>query len=344
MTHLTVQLYEAWEMAVSEGKVVNLFQVKQDDPLGRWIQGDVIKYGVRLTNGKFGFYAENISQSRQLEGTTEVKRVGHSGYLCQFNSFRALRPGGSGRPVGRQPDIPAEPEHCRFHCQDETHPFSLLHREPLLQIQAKHFLWNVYYNIAPIEKKGHFLWVPINCGVPSARLPHTPQSLSCEFLEDTITIFKQLDQTILFFNALHAGASVNHFHLQGIFHHQTLPIEIAPMIDYHGYHLLANYPVQALVFPVETPMDELFICIHRLQQAGIPFNLVLLKTEILLVVRNIDHEIVSEFPGDGFAALGICGVLTTVDRNAYENITVEMIESTFQKMVIPGRQIIDTWL
>jgi hypothetical protein len=344
MTNLTFRLYEAWKKAVLDDKVVNLFKATQDDPTGNWVKGDQIIYGIRVLDGELAYYARNLSQSRNIQGVTEQKRVGNTGYLCKFNSYRALRPGASGRPVGRQPDIPADPQSCRFHCQNITEPLSLLRREPLLQVKFKHFDWNAYYNVAPLEKEGHFLWVPTASASATTVLPHIPQKLRPEFLEDAVELFDQLAHTILFFNSLHAGASVNHIHLQAVYHRQPLPIEAAPVVVYRGYHLLNNYPVQALVFTPNTPINEMFAYIDWLQHESIPFNLVMLREHILIVARNIEHGIVSEFPGDGFAALGMCGAINTVDRRAYDTVDVMMIEGAFQKMVIPAQQIIDTWL
>lgn len=344
MTNLTFRLYEAWKRAVLNDKVVNLFKATQNDPAGYWVKGDQIIYGIRMIDGELAYYAQNLSQSCEIQGATEEKRVGNTGYLCRFNSYRALRPGASGRPIGRQPDIPADQEHCRFHCQDITHPLSLLRREPLLQVKLNHFDWNAYYNVAPLEKEGHFLWVPRASASASTMLQHIPQKLWPEFLEDAVGLFRQLTHTILFFNALHAGASVNHIHFQALYHKQHLPIEVAPVIIYKGYHLLNNYPVQAIVFTIKTPINEIFACIDRLQKESIPFNLVMLRKRILIVARNIEHEIVSEFPGDAFAALGMCGAINTVNRRAYDTVDVIMIEAAFKKMVIPAQQIIDTWL
>ena len=342
MVDLTVHLYQAWKAAVLDEKIVNLFEASKDDVAGNWVKGDQIIYGIRSIDGELTYYAQNLTQSHDIKGGIERKQLGDTGYICQFNSYRALRPGASNRPVGRQPDISAAPEDCRFHCQDATHPISLLRRNPLLSDKFKHASWNAYYNVAPLDKDGHFLWVPT--GASANLLPHSPQELSFEILDDAITIFSQLTQTILFFNTLHAGASINHIHLQALYHRYPLPIESADIVDYRGYCLLDNYPVQAIVFSTQTPVKEIFACVDQLQQEDIPFNLIMVKEQILIVVRDIDNEIVSEFPGDGFAALGMCGVITTVDRNAYDTITVEMIESTFSKMVIPAQKAIDQWL
>ena len=53
---------------------------------------------------------------------------------------------------------------------------------------------------------------------------------------------------------------------------------------------------------------------------------------LFLIKREVDHEIVSEFPGNGIAALGMCGRIITVDRQAYLSVNELRIRSAFAKM------------
>ena len=87
-----------------------------------------------------------------------------------------------------------------------------------------------------------------------------------------------------------------------------------------------------MAFTTDTAPVELFRYIDQLQQQGTPFNLMFAGSRILLIPRNIDHEIVSEFPGNGIAALGICGKIITVDYQAYLAADRQRIESAFAKM------------
>ena len=341
MSTLTSRLYDAWHHAVLTEKVINKFSAPRRDTLGRWEQEDQIIYGVRIQDNKFVYYARNLTQGYDIEGATEEKRVGDTGYLCRLNSYRALRPGAGNRPLGRQPDIPADASQCRFHCQDATHPISLLRREPLLNVPLAHFTWNAYYNVAPLEKAGHFLWVPATNG--GTEIPHLLQRLTPELIEDAVALFSQLSKSILFFNALHAGASVNHIHFQAVAHRQSLPVESVSLMNYKGYQLLEGYPVQAVVFNAKEQTPELIAYVEQLQQADIPFNLAMISERIFIIARDGDHAIVSEFPGDGLAALGMCGAIATVDRNAYNSVDAALIESAFKKMVIPASQVIDSF-
>jgi hypothetical protein len=339
MTDLTAQLYDAWKQAVLVDKIVTLFETAQDDPNGRWAVGEQILFGVRWVEGATAYYAENLSRSQAIPGAVEEKPVG--GFICQFNGYRALRPGGGHRPLGRQAGISAEPAQCRFYCQDRTHALSLLNREPLLQVQLPHFTWNAYYNVAPLEKNGHFLWVPVDA--TAARLFHAPQVLTLDFLEDAIALSQRLDDTIIFFNALHAGASVNHIHVQSIYQSQPLPIEAAPIAPYRQHPLLADYPAQGWAFARNAPVEPLFDCIERLQTAAIPLNLILLGNRRVLVARNPEHEIVSEFPGGVLAALDLCGKIITVDHQAYAQATPASLSRAFLKTVLPARTLIASW-
>ncbi|MGD1863498.1 MAG: hypothetical protein ACFB0D_02980 [Phormidesmis sp.] len=340
MSDLTSTLYKAWKQAVLNESVINQFEAPQTDSFGRWNKGDQIIYGVRYQNEQFTYYARNLTQSFDIEGATEEKRVGDTGYLCRLNSYRALRPGAGNRPLGRQPDISADASHCRFHCQDAAHPLSLLRRDPLLSVPLTHFTWNAYYNVAPIEKAGHFLWIPATNG--GNVIPHMLQRLTSELIEDAVALFSQLSQSILFFNALHAGASVNHIHFQAISHRHPLPVESVPLVNYKGYQLLTDYPAQAVVFNAKDQTTELITYVEKLQQADIPFNLAMASERIFVIARDGDNAIVSEFPGDGLAALGMCGAIATVDRNAYDTVNAALIESAFKKMVVPAIQVIDS--
>jgi hypothetical protein len=342
MKPLATRLYQAWQTAIAQDRILTEFEATQDDRAGRWRRGDRILYGLQLQAGEPTYYARNLTQGCEIISAIVEKSVGP--YFCQLNGYRALRPGGGDRPVGRQPDIPAAAGQCRFHCQGATHPLSLLRREPLLQVQLPHFTWNAYHNAAPLEKAGHFLWVPTGAPQAPRDLPHWPQQLSAALLADALALFEQLTDTILFFNALHAGASVNHIHFQGVYQRQPLPIEAAAVEEYRGVPLVADYPVQAIAYPRHTAVDRIFACLDWLQIQGIPFNLALLSDRVIIVPRQADHEIVAEFPGDSLAALGMCGALKTIDQHAYDRVDAATINRALNKMVLPGRQVVDAWL
>lgn len=331
---LTRQLQLAWNQAVVEGKLINQFEAATDDLNGRWRKGDAITFGIRHHANKNIYYAQNLSQSREIEGAAEEKQIGELGFICQFNGYRALRPGGAPKPLGPQPDISPAPDQCRFSCQNSRDPLSLLVRDPLLQQPLKHFTWRAYYNAAPIDPNGHLLWVPTVTGVSGLR--HFPQALTAEFLEDAIALFAQLDRTLLFFNALHAGASVNHIHFQSLYCQQPLLAETWPLTKHKAkdYAQLEGYPARVMVFSLKSSLQTVYAWIDQFQQRKIPFNLMLVGDRIILIPRNIAHEIVAEFPGSGIAALGMCGKIITVNRAAYLQVSEQTIRTAFKKMTV----------
>lgn len=333
--YLTRQLKEAWDKAVVNGQIINEFQASETDPEGQWVVGDRITFGIHQKNGINAYTAYNLTQSHEIQSAVEERAIEGIGkeinFTCQFNGYRALRPGGGRKALGPQPDISPTASDCRFFCQDDTHPLSLLVRAPMLQLSLQHFTWNAYYNAAPIEPDGHFLWVP---SLQAESLTHIPQALSLPLLEDALSLFKQFPGTLLFFNSLHSGASVNHIHFQASIYKQPLPVENWPLQKQKDHYLLNGYVAPLIVFEQPTSAGEIFAWIDRLQQRNIPFNLMLVEQRIVLVPRDIKHEIVLEFPGNGLAALGMCGRIITVDRNAYLRANKDNIESAFRKMVL----------
>ena len=342
MNNLTTSLYQAWQDAVLANQILSEFEASQTDPNGRWAKGERIIYGIRLAQGGLTYYAKNLTQSEVIYDAVEEKEVGAEGFICQFNGYRALRPRSGVYKLGPQPELGSEPAQCRFYCQDKTKSLSLLLRKPLLHLQLRHFCWNAYYNAAPIEKSGHFLWLPSPLNCPG-ELFHFPQILSRKFLEDAILLFNQLTDTILFFNSLHAGASVNHIHFQAIYHRQCLWSERVPLVCYKGFDILDTHLASAFVFPKDVAPSRIFFCIEQLQKQRIPFNLMLLGSRILVFPRNFEHEVVSEFPEQVLAALGIGGKFIIVNREVYLHVDMNKIKSALSKTAIPTKLLIDQW-
>jgi diadenosine tetraphosphate (Ap4A) HIT family hydrolase len=333
-SNLTKQLYQAWQQAIADNKLINDFRAVEDDPDGRWVKGDEIAFGIQRLGDQHVYYAQNHTQGLTIQSAVEEKTIDEIDFICQFNGYRALRPGGQWKALGRQPGIPANAEQCRFSCQDPTHSLSLLVRTPLIQVRLQHFDWLAFYNAAPIDPNGHFLWIPKPLGDPHGTLHHFPQYLTQELLEDALVLFRTFHQTIFFFNSLHAGASVNHIHFQALYHGSVLAAEKYTIKDFGSYSLLDGHPAKVLAFSKATSCEKIFDWVHQFQKNSIPFNLMLLGDRIILIPRNIDHEIVSEFPGNGLAALGMSGKIVTIDPEAYANATRERIEKAFKKMAL----------
>jgi hypothetical protein len=336
MNPLTTQLYRAWSDAVAAGEVANQFIAPQDDVAGRWAEGDRVIYGIRLVKDDFAFYAQNLDQSRQIDDSVEEKFVEDTGFICQFNGYRALRPGLKRSQPGRQPTLSAKPADCRFFCEAPDKPLSLISRRPLMQVPLGHYLWNAYYNAAPIEKAGHFLWVPVSQNQPTPVLPHFPQVLTLEFLQDAIALFRKLDKSIVFFNGLGAGASVNHIHIQSAYHRHPIALEKAPLTTLTHCTILGDYLAPGIAFPADAPPHYVFQWVERLQRYHIPHNLVMVADRIVLFPRNIDHEVISELPTDRPGSPAFWGKLLTANRQTFAEVTPDILRQAFQKMGLPA--------
>ena len=335
---LTARLFNTWQQAVLNNKIVNQFEAQQDDLDHRWQRGDRILYGVKYLDHQFTYYACNLTQNFEIADSIEQRPIADTGgYFCILNGYRTLRPSDGYPSIGRQPDIPSAPHTCRFYCQNPVHPLSLLNREPLLNVPLPHFTWNAYYNAAPLQPEGHFLWIPTQ---PENSLPHWLQQLTPALIEDALALFAQVSDVILYFNGLHAGASVNHIHFQAVYHTQALPVESAPVKDYKDYQLLTNCLIEPAVFSAERS-DQLIHYVEALQRCGLPFNLLMASNRVLVIAKDSAHEIVAELHPNGMAALEVCGAITVSDRATFTSLNASRLKQALQKMVVPASQVID---
>lgn len=314
---VTQNLLNAWTKAVKDGKIVNEFEAPN---------GEKIQFGLTIQNGCLRYYAKNIEAGCEIPALVEEKMIGQSDFVIQFNGYRALKPGGKIPNIGRQPDISGEPISCWFYCQEPSRKLSILNRDPLTQIDLPNYKWNAYYNAIPFEKGGHFLWLPA--------IPHIRQELSRAFLEDALVLFRRSERLIVFFNSLHAGASVNHIHIQAIFHKKALSIENAPVIKKDGLAILDGYPANGIVFDRDAKSGEIWPIVDSLQKNNIPFNLIFIGKRIYLIPRSSSCEVTAELPII-IASVELAGKIVTVDKNIYDNISHAIIQKAFQKTIVP---------
>ena len=340
---LAQELSQAWQNAVASGRIVNKFEASEGDPTGRWARGDRISFGLAGSGDDIKYEAWNVRTAEPIEAAVDERTIGDTGFVCQFNGYRALRPGGTPRTLGRQLDISPTPSECRFGCQTRMRDLSLLNRAPLLQVRLQTSSWNAYHNANPFEKDGHFLWLPVQGEGELPTIPHLPQMLTREFVEDLVLLSRQAPELVIFFNSLHAGASVNHVHAQAVFHRKRLAIEDAATVQYRGFTILDGYPAQGFCFSRDSEVSSVATAIEKLQTRGIPFNLILLGERMLLVPRNADHEIVVEFPRGILATMEVSGKIITADRQVYEQATAADISSAFQKVTLDAKSLIDAW-
>lgn len=341
--NITEQLSIAWQQAVIAGTIQSHFRATYDDPSGRWSKGDTIRFALGSSDGIPQFEAVNTRTGLAIEVPNEQRTIGDTGFVCRLNGLRSLRPGGSLQRLGRQPDISAAPEDCRFYCTDPNHDLSLLKRSPMHQVKLGHSTWNAYPNAMPFDETGHFLWVPVGEEGSNAVLPHWPQSLSSRRVAELIELFRRAPGIIIFFNSLHAGASVNHLHAQSLFHRRRLAIEDAESIEYEGFTILDGYPARAFCFASDCDVGAVATTLIRLQGQGTPFNLMMLGQRIVVVPRNPEHEVVAEFPGGVLATMEAAGHIFTADRSAFERIGQKELFSAFGKATLDVRRVIDEW-
>ena len=337
---IDVDLASVWSKVVKSGKIANEFNAPHSDLDGRWKSGDRILFGVTQSDHEFCYFAKNLSTDKFINANVEEKEVIGTEFRCQFNGYRALRPGGQALTIGRQDEISPNPIECRFYCQDPTNTLSLLHRTPLSQIRLGNNLWNAYYNAAPLEIEGHFILVPVQVSGARFTLAHHLQTLTREFIEDIFLLRDRSKNFVLLFNSLHAGASVNHIHVHAVYRRQPLAVEKELTNAGGPFYLLDTYPAEVLVFQGIQAVDLVSEHVMRFQEIGIPFNLIWVGERVFLVPRNIEHEVTEEFPFDTLSALDICGKIVTTDRTTYNSVSKELIHAALRKSSIPASKFL----
>ena len=107
MDRITIvqDLSSAWLKAIKDGKIVNEFET---------LEGEKVEFGLTHRGGDLKYYARNIKTGCEIPALVEEKMVEQSGFVIQFNGYRALKPGGKIPNIGRQPDVPARAIDCRF--------------------------------------------------------------------------------------------------------------------------------------------------------------------------------------------------------------------------------------
>lgn len=340
---VSLDLAKVWLYYIAEGKTVNVFDVGYDDPEGRWAKGDLVKVGLRLNEvGSPEFFAENLTQKRPLTVTPEKPEIGQGFRKCFFphRLLRAEMP--KKRDPGRQREPSSDIAKCNYYCQNPYHRYSLLVREPFcVMALPSGRIWALYYNFAPFEEEGHLLWMPARFSGTALVLPHFPQVMTKEFLEDVMVLFQSSRGFLYFFNSIHAGATQHHFHYQLIYvGEEGLPIVKANSCAEEGYVFLNGYPIEGLIFGRDDGPDRIYHCIDRFQEKAIPFNMIMVKDKIFLIPRNPDHEIVEEFPFGVLASVEIAGRLILSNRKNFEETIYENVRIAFKKSGLERERIV----
>ncbi len=334
---MAIELGDTWAGQAGEGEIKNVFQ-------------NSIEIGICLDEGgEAKYYALDLHSGNKLGGEVKEKRVPGTDFVIQYNDYRKYKPGGEKKlELGRQHDVPAGRDQCRFSCGNQLDSLSLLNRKPGCQIVLKNARWNAYYNALPIEEGGHYMWVPVERGDGEEKereiMPHIPQTLTREFVEDILTIFRGREDCIICYNSPHAGESVDHLHPHDIVYkrhlgrnktdslkNSRLAIENAKTRSYNGYEFLSDYPVNGFVFSREVDVDRIWPVIERLQGYDIPFNLIMIGSRICIIPRRAKHEVVEEFP-NVLASVELAGKIIAINEDVYNNTNKERIESACGKL------------
>lgn len=298
-----------WEKAIKDGKIA----IRFTDHSGRSIES-----GLRIEGDSIEYYVKELGSGHDLDAQVEEDFIYGSKSIIQINQPRALKPQSRLPNSGPQPDISPDVRDCRFFCQNPGNPLSLLARDAVFRASLPNSEWLAFPNAVPFEKEGHLLFVPSRTAGALTILPHCPQIFTRELVEDFLALSKGAKNTIIFFNPLHGGASVNHIHFQWVYHKGRLAIEDADRTVVGQHTFLSGYSVNGLVFDGKVTCDPIWSCVEKLQNRGFPSNLIALGDSIYLIPRNVEHEIVEEFPAAVMASMEIAGKFITADRDLYE--------------------------
>lgn len=325
-----------WRDSVRRGDIVS----KHQTPNG------FVEIGIK-DSGKFEYYAKETvfgQPPRDLEGAVLERFVEGTDFVIQYNKYRAYKPSTNkgGIPEGRKDPPKQGIKDCVFGCDNMNKPQSLLIRTPSGQVVLKNGgRYNLYYNAFPIEEDGHFMYVPVKREGILETIPHVPQRLTKEVVEEFLDFSGQCTDTILFFNSIHAGASADHLHIQQVKYRRNLKdetrlrngkfaIENSDVIEYKGRIILKDYPINGIVFD-SSRRDRVFGDIERFQEEGVPFNWILIRSNCYLIPRDINFEKVLEFNNIP-ASLEMTGKIVTEDKELFDTLTRSKLVSAFQKM------------
>jgi hypothetical protein len=304
-----------------------------------------IEIGIENTNNSPTYYANvnySTGESQGLEGKVSERFINGTDFVIQLNKFRGYKPVTS-KPSSNEGEREAPKsgsENCAFGCNNKKNTLSLLNRDSSGQIVLNHGRFNLYYNAFPIEEEGHFMFVPVEREESIERIPHVSQRLNRESVKDFLDLSRESEDAIFFFNSIHGGASVDHFHVQLVCYRRYLKngemlkngkyaIENASVDRQNGRDFLKDYPITGLRFNFgdKTVWDN----IEKLQNNDVPFNWILVEDRNYLVPRKKEYEKVSEFPNI-LASLEITGKIVTTDEKTYSETNIGKLYSAFDKL------------
>ncbi len=116
-----------------------------------------------------------------------------------------------------------------------------------------------------------------------------------------------------------------------------VPLDRAGSTAAGPYRFLENYPASGLVFEEPIEFGEVWSCIDKLQQQDIPLNLIYSHRHLYLFARNVEHEMIEEFPGGVMACMELSGRLITTEEKFYRDADTNLLNSAFRKVTL-GRE------
>ncbi|MFO0890906.1 MAG: hypothetical protein U0790_17405 [Isosphaeraceae bacterium] len=334
------ELSSAWDAAAAVGMLFHEFTAAADGPDGQWRSGDRVRFGVGAGHpvGLPRFESVNLSTGLPIQPDIRERSLGTRGFRCLYHPFRALRPGGEAGS-----DRPG----CRFGCDDPDAPLSILRRVVLSRLALPNSNWQACPNAAPFHPRGQLLWIPAARQGPGRALPHHPQRLTGEVIDDLIALaIHPLSRGhVLFYNGVGAGASVDHLHVHAVVHQPRLAIAGAGLVPRGQEVVIPDYPARGMSFDLNRT-DE---CRRfsrramRLQSVAIPVNLVFCEHRAYLFARRTVPLASTWLHVDRIAAIELAGSLITTSPVVYSKLTEPELSSALRAVTLspdewPGRR------
>jgi hypothetical protein len=321
-----------WEYMVRAGQIRNRF-------VGA--NGEQIESGIRMTEEGPQQYALHVETGQDIRAGVMERPLGRYDLTLQWNVYRALKPQFQKPLLDTKQQRVYSPEvnECLFACQDPGHPLSLLQRHSPFRTTLKNFQWAALPNAIPVEQNGHFLWVPVVSDAATRSFPHWLQVLTLPLLEDFLMLGSVSSNSMIYFNSLYAGASVNHIHYQSVQREQEMPIEKSSISSRGDRSYLKDYPASGVVYAKDTPAEKIWRDIDQLQNRSIPFNLLHTGGRTFLAPRNIEYEMVEEFPGAILAAMEIAGKAITTEEWYYREADWSALYAALHKSTLRNEEL-----
>ena len=304
-------LLKVWEKAAAEDKFH--FSVVKDNVT--WVAGITISADAESIEP----YLLNESEGKFVPALSKV-RAGN--FFVIIDRVRSLR------PKKRKKYLDVEQAQSKL---EQSWPY-LSSESSLMTFRIKKRMWSLHLNIAPIQKKGHYLVVPGMCGENKE-----DQTLTETFFEDMAFFALNSEDAVIYYNGLGAGASVDLFHFHLIYRDSSLPLFVAKRITASGYDFL-QYPATVLVCATEQHKTAWEI-LRKLSVSKVPFNVIIDTKFIYIIPRAaIPAEVILKSDLGGF---DFQGLLTLEEGQDIERINEQMIVELFASATIPRDAVIN---